>query len=169
MNAEVRMKEEVAGGRWQGLARRSTTKAAGRPQGPFKIKNPSPERLRKKCSRSAARDFGVLARLSEGACPQRPVTERKQSQNPEDPLLFSSQPNGYSFFENALNVRKIGKVMQAFLPLPGGSPVLSPIPPAKRPQILYFQPYRPCPNRSIYVIFTPKNTRFMAIFTSANL
>jgi len=65
MNAEVRMKEEVAGGRWQGLARRSTTKAAGRPQGPFKIKNPSPERLRKKCSRSAARDFGVLARLSE--------------------------------------------------------------------------------------------------------
>jgi hypothetical protein len=41
------------------------------------------ERLKKKCSRSAARDFGVLARLSEGACPQRPVTERKRGQNPK--------------------------------------------------------------------------------------
>jgi hypothetical protein len=32
------------------------------------------ERLKKNYSRSAAGDFGVLARLSEGACPQRPVT-----------------------------------------------------------------------------------------------
>ena len=34
-------KKSQAGGRWRGLARQSTTKAAGRPQGPFKIKKPS--------------------------------------------------------------------------------------------------------------------------------
>jgi hypothetical protein len=44
------------------------------------------ERLKKNRSRSAARNFGVLARLSEGACPQWPVTERKRSQNAKEPL-----------------------------------------------------------------------------------
>jgi hypothetical protein len=44
------------------------------------------ERLKKNYNRSAARNFGVLARLSEGVCPQRPVTERKRSQNPKEPL-----------------------------------------------------------------------------------
>ena len=64
--------------------------------------NHRPERLKKCCSRSAARNFGVLARLSEGACPQRPVTERKRSQNPKEPLPPFPHPNGYSIFENAL-------------------------------------------------------------------
>ena len=44
------------------------------------------ERLKKNCSRSAARDFGVLARLERRNMPVRPVTERKQSQNPKEPL-----------------------------------------------------------------------------------
>jgi hypothetical protein len=61
--------------------------------------------LKKYCSYSAARNFGVLARLSEGACPQRPVTERKRSQNPKEPLPLSPQPDGYSIFENALKVK----------------------------------------------------------------
>jgi hypothetical protein len=72
------------------------------------------ERLKKFCGRAAARDFGVLARLSEGsrsAGPPRPVTaclaklqrrrKRKQSQNPKVPLLFS-QPHGHRIFDNAL-------------------------------------------------------------------
>src|SRR5580658_9863364 len=63
------------------------------------------ERLKKCCGRAAARDFGVLARLSEGACPKRPVTERKRSQNPEAPLL-ASRPHGDSIFDNALKVIK---------------------------------------------------------------
>src|ERR1700678_3955213 len=66
------------------------------------------ERLKKYCRRSAAnggRPQGLLvllARLSEGACPQRPVTEREQSQNPKEPLPQFLHPNGYSIFENAL-------------------------------------------------------------------
>jgi hypothetical protein len=69
------------------------------------------ERLKKYCGYAAARDFGILARLSEGACPLRPVTacpmklqrrrKRKQSQNPKAPLL-SSQPHGQRIFDNAL-------------------------------------------------------------------
>jgi hypothetical protein len=55
------------------------------------------EYLKKYCGYSAARNFGVLARLSEGACPKRPVIERKRSQNPKEPLL----PNGYSIYDNA--------------------------------------------------------------------
>ena len=61
------------------------------------IKTPAPERLKKNCGHSAAGDFGVLARLSEGACPKRPATERKRNQNPKEPLQ-----NGHRFSENAL-------------------------------------------------------------------
>jgi hypothetical protein len=50
-----------------------------------------PERLKKYWGYAAARDFGVLARLSEEACPTRPVTERKQSQNPKAPLRSSNR------------------------------------------------------------------------------
>jgi hypothetical protein len=56
---------------------------------PYKL-----EHLKKNRSRSAARNFGVLARLSEEACPSRPVgmTERKRSQNPkEQPFLFLTE------------------------------------------------------------------------------
>jgi hypothetical protein len=38
-------------------------------------------------------DFLILARLGEGACPQRPVTEPKRSQKRKEPF-----PNGYSIF-----------------------------------------------------------------------
>ena len=62
------------------------------------------ERLKKICGHAAARNFGVLARLSEGACPQWPVTERKRSQNPKEPLLCPSKPRGYRFYENALRL-----------------------------------------------------------------
>jgi hypothetical protein len=60
------------------------------------------ERLKKCCGRSAARNFGVLAWLSEEACPKRPVTERKRSRNPKGPLRLPSKPNGHSISENAL-------------------------------------------------------------------
>ena len=59
------------------------------------------KRLKKYSSRSAARNFDVLARLSEGACPLWPVTERKRSQNPKEPLFRFFHPNGYNIFENA--------------------------------------------------------------------
>ena len=79
------------------------------------------ERLKKYCSRSAAsggRPQGLLvflARLSEGACPQRPVTERKRSQNPKEPLSSFLHPNGYRIFENALRQVKAayGSLKQA--------------------------------------------------------
>jgi hypothetical protein len=79
--------------------------------GPFKAfgiptrdcRKPLPlERLKKYWSHSAARNFSVLARLSEEVCPQGPVTERKRSQNPKGPLPLSPQPDGCSIFENAL-------------------------------------------------------------------
>jgi hypothetical protein len=50
----------------------------------------------------------ALARLSEEACPQQPVTERKQSQNPKEPLPQFLHPNGDSIFENALKQVKAG-------------------------------------------------------------
>ena len=81
----------------------------------------APERLKKYCSRSAAsggRPRGllvVLARLSEGACPLGPVTERKRSQNPKGPLLSFLHPHGYSFYENALKVKeKFARPKEAF-------------------------------------------------------
>src|SRR5271155_4098636 len=62
------------------------------------------ERLKKYCSH-AERGFLVFWRgFGEGACPLRPVTEPKRSQNPKRLLLHPSPPHGYSIYENALAV-----------------------------------------------------------------
>ncbi len=60
------------------------------------------ERLRKNCRHAAARNFRFWRGLSEGTCPQRPVTERKRSRNQKEPLPSFPNPRGYSFYENAL-------------------------------------------------------------------
>jgi len=84
------------------------------------------ERLKKNWSRAAARNFGDWRGLSEGTCPQRPVTERKRSQNPKEPLLSFSHPHDYSFSENALAKDNIPGQRSSITPRPGGAlePVL---------------------------------------------
>jgi hypothetical protein len=46
-----------------------------------------------------ARHFGFLARLSEGAWPQCPVTERKRSQKPKEPLPVRANRPATEFVE----------------------------------------------------------------------
>ena len=50
-----------------------------------------------------------MARLREGACRKRPVTERKRRQSPKEPLQLSigRDPHGHNFSENAPNANKM--------------------------------------------------------------
>ena len=50
--------------------------------------------------------MGFGEALAKGACPQRPVTEPKRSQNPKRPLLLHLHPCGYSISDNALSAVK---------------------------------------------------------------
>jgi len=60
--------------------------------------------------------------------------------------------------------KKFGKVKQGkasiLTPPGGGRPFYTPYVPAWERKFLYFQPFYPCSNCSIHVIFNPQNLRF---------
>jgi len=73
-----------------------------------------------------------------------------------DPTFKNKKPSQY--------VPKIGKVKQGkasiLTPPGGGRPFYTPYVPAWERKFLYFQPFYPCSNCSIHVIFNPQNLRF---------
>src|SRR5580692_7911738 len=68
----------------------------------METKGMRPELLKKYCSHVERGFLAFWRGFGKGACPQRPVTEPKRSQNPKGPLLSFLHPHAYRIYDNAL-------------------------------------------------------------------
>ena len=131
------------------------------------------ERLKKYCSLEERGCLVFWRGFGEGACPQRPVTEPKQSQNPKRPLSHVFLPRSYSIFDifdNALNrskkegiacIRSIGKAGSR--PLPSVAFVPSRRVEAERRRIVACSLFSPTVDRGLWAV------DFCSSFPESNL